>query len=165
MTETDTVDRIRSARWLTADEQRAWRALAAVLVKLPAALDAQLQRDSGISHFEYMVLAGLSEAPDRTLRMSDLAVFASGSLSRLSHVVTRLEQRGWVRRERCPSDGRATNAILTDSGWEKVVASAPGHVETVRQLVIDPLTRTQLGNLCEVGRRINNRIDPDGALG
>lgn len=162
MTETDIANRTDSAepRWLTDDEQRAWRALAAVMVKLPAALDAQLQRDAGISHFEYMVLAGLSEAPNRTLRMSELAVFASGSLSRLSHVVTRLEHRGWVRREPCPGDRRATNAVLTDKGWEKVVETAPGHVETVRQLVIDPLTKGQLENLREIGQRIHRRIDP-----
>jgi DNA-binding MarR family transcriptional regulator len=163
MTETDIATRTGSAepRWLTDDEQRAWRALAAVLVKLPAALDAQLQRDAGISHFEYMVLAGLSEAPNRTLRMSELAVVASGSLSRLSHVVTRLEQRGWVRREPCPGDGRATNAVLTDKGWEKIVATAPGHVETVRKLVIDPLNRGQLESLREIGQRIHRRIDPN----
>jgi hypothetical protein len=86
-------------RWLTDDERDAWMPLIGVLIKLPAALDAQLQRDSGLSHFEYMVLSRLSEAPERTLRMSDLAVLANGSLSRLSHVVTRLERRGWVRRE------------------------------------------------------------------
>ena len=163
MTEMNTADRPGSTdpRWLTDDEQRAWRALAAVLVKLPAALDAQLQRDAGISHFEYMVLAGLSEAPNRTLRMSQLAVFASGSLSRLSHVVSRLERRGWIRREPCPDDRRATNAVLTDSGWDKVVVSAPGHVETVRELVIDPLSMKQFESLREIGQRINHRIDPD----
>jgi DNA-binding MarR family transcriptional regulator len=163
MTEADAVapQTGREPRWLTDDEQQAWRALAVVLVKLPAALDAQLQRDSGISHFEYMVLAGLSEAPNRTLRMSELAVFASGSLSRLSHVVKRLEQRRWVRRETCPGDGRATNAVLTEAGWQKVVAAAPGHVETVRELVIDPLTKAQLDRLREIGQRINDLLESD----
>src|SRR5215472_7171464 len=109
-------------RWLGADEQAAWRQVAALLFRLPGALDVQLQRDAGISHFEYMVLSSLSEAPGRTLRMSDLAANASGSLSRLSHVVSRLEKRGWVRREPCPGDGRYVNAVLTDEGMAKVVA-------------------------------------------
>jgi len=130
--------------WLSADEQAAWRPFIALLFRLPAALDAQLQRDAGISHFEYLVLANLSEAPDRTLRMSDLAALASGSLSRLSHVVSRLEARGWVRREPCPGDGRYINAVLTEDGWAKVTATAPGHVAAVRALLIDVLTPQQL---------------------
>ena len=100
-------------QWLTGEERDAWIPLVGMLIKLPAALDAQLQRDASLSHFEYMVLSRLSEAPGHTLRMSDLAILANGSLSRLSHVVTRLERRGWVRRESCPADGRYTNAVLT----------------------------------------------------
>ena len=134
-------------RWLTPDEQAAWRQLAALLFRLPSAMDAQLQRDAGISNFEYMVLSALSEAEDRTLRMSDLAAMASGSLSRLSHVVSRLEKRGWVRREACPGDGRFVNAVLTDDGWDKVVAIAPAHVEEVRRLVVDALSPEQLAAL------------------
>jgi DNA-binding MarR family transcriptional regulator len=148
-------------RWLTPDERDAWMSLAGMLIKLPAALDAQLQRDAGISTFEYFVLAGLSDAPDRTLRMSDLAGFANGSLSRLSHVVKRLERRGWIRREQCREDGRYTNAILTDAGWEKLAATAPGHVETVRHLVIDALTAAQVRHLHNIGRRVLHRVDPD----
>ncbi|MBB0247397.1 MarR family transcriptional regulator, partial [Streptomyces alkaliphilus] len=124
-------------RWLTPEERAAWLELVGLFIRLPTALDAQLRRDAGLSHFEYQVLAGLSEAPDRTLRMSDLAVFADGSLSRLSHVVKRLEQRGWVRRTPDPTNGRYTLAVLTDAGMEKVVATAPGHVEEVRRLVFD----------------------------
>jgi DNA-binding MarR family transcriptional regulator len=146
-------------RWLTADELAGWRALAGVLVKLPAVLDAQLQRDSGLNHFEYTVLVGLSEADGRTMRMSELAGFTAGSLSRLSHVVTRMEQRGWVRREPCPADGRFTNAILTDAGWDKMVATAPGHVEQVRTLVIDALTPEQTAHLRDIGATILARID------
>ena len=101
-------------RWLTSQERASWLSLAAMMIKLPCALDAQLQRDAGLSHFEYQVLAGLSEAPDRSLRMSDLAVLANGSLSRLSHVVNRLERRGWVRRAADPADGRFTLATLTE---------------------------------------------------
>jgi DNA-binding MarR family transcriptional regulator len=152
---------VQETHWLTPDERETWLAFAGVLSKLPAALDAQLQRDAGLNAFEYFVLSGLSEAPGRTLRMSDLATFANGSLSRLSHVVTRLERRGWVRREPCPEDGRFTNAVLTDAGWEKVVATAPGHVDTVRRLAIDPLTAAQTRQLRDIGRRILRRIDPD----
>ena len=133
--------------WLTAEEQAAWRSVVALLIRLPAAIEAELQRDAGISQFEYLVLSGLSEAPDRTLRMSDLAAMASGSLSRLSHVVSRLEARGWVRREACPGDGRFINAVLTDDGWAKMVATAPGHVAAVRRLLIDVLTPEQLREL------------------
>ena len=133
--------------WLTAEEQASWRSVVALLIRLPAAIEAELQRDAGISQFEYLVLSGLSEAPDRTLRMSDLAAMASGSLSRLSHVVSRLEARGWVRREACPGDGRFINAVLTDDGWTKMVATAPGHVAAVRRLLIDVLTPGQLREL------------------
>ena len=133
--------------WLSPDEQAAWRQLVALLFRLPSALDAQLQRDAGISNFEYMVLSGLSEAENHTLRMSDLAAMASGSLSRLSHVVSRLEKRGWVRREPCPGDGRFVNAVLTDEGMAKVIATAPGHVEAVRRFVVDALPPQQLAAL------------------
>ncbi|GAA4447677.1 MarR family winged helix-turn-helix transcriptional regulator [Phytohabitans houttuyneae] len=149
-------------RWLDAGEQETWLALVSVLIRLPAALDRQLQRDAGISHFEYQVLAGLSMSPRRTLRMSDLATFADASLPRLSQVVARLERRGWVRRAPDPDDGRYTLAILTDDGWDKVVATAPGHVEEVRRLVFDPTTRAQQHQLGTIGRRIMGAIDPDG---
>jgi DNA-binding MarR family transcriptional regulator len=145
-------------RWLTPDEQQSWLALAGMLVRLPAALDNQLQRDAQISHFEYMVLAQLSEAPGRTLRMSQLADLANGSLSRLSHVVKRLEQRGWVRREPCPDDGRYTNALLTDGGWAKIQATAPGHVQAVRELVVDALGPSELAQLRSIGQTILNRL-------
>jgi DNA-binding MarR family transcriptional regulator len=148
-------------RWLDADEQQAWMALGSILMRLPGALDAQLQRDAGISHFEYMVLSGLSMSPEHTMRMSDLAVVAEGSLSRLSQVVSRLERRGWVRRTPDPGDGRYTLAILTAAGWRKVVATAPGHVEEVRRLVFDPLTRAQQRQLRDIGRRVMRVIDPN----
>jgi DNA-binding MarR family transcriptional regulator len=148
-------------RWLDAEERQAWRALAKTLVRLPAALDAQLRRDAGITHFEYQVLALLSEAPGRTLRMSELATLADGSLPRLSQVVARLEQRGWVRRIPDPADGRYTLATLTGQGWAKVTQAAPGHVQEVRRLVFDPLTKTQSRQLREIGRRIIRAIDPD----
>jgi DNA-binding MarR family transcriptional regulator len=148
-------------RWLDAEESLAWRALARTLVRLPAALDAQLRRDAGISHFEFGVLALLSEAPGRTLRMSELAMGAGSSLPRLSQVVARLEQRDWMRRTPDPADGRYTLATLTDRGLEKVTQAAPGHVQEVRRLVFDPLTKTQSRQLHQIGQRITRAIDPD----
>jgi DNA-binding MarR family transcriptional regulator len=148
-------------RWLDTEEQDAWMALGSILMRLPGALDAQLQRDAGLSHFEYMVLSGLSMSPGHTMRMSDLAVVAEGSLSRLSQVVSRLENRGWVRRTPDPADGRYTLAALTRDGWHKVVATAPGHVAEVRRLVFDPLTRAQQRQVREIGRRIMRVIDPN----
>ena len=150
-------------RWLSPDELRAWLPLGGLLLKLPAALDAQMQRDSGLSHFEYLVLANLSEAPGRTRRMSALAALANGSLSRLSHVVKRLEARGWVERRACPTDGRYTNAVLTEAGWQKVLASAPGHVEAVRTLVLDALSTAELEQLGAFARRLLERLEPGGA--
>jgi len=155
------MDAPREPRWLDAEESQAWRALAKTLVRLPAALDAQLRRDAGISHFEYQVLALLSQAPDRTLRMSELATQAGGSLPRLSQVIARLEQRGWIRRTPDPADGRYTLATLTGQGQEKVTQAAPGHVQEVRRLVFDPLTKTQSRQLREIGRRITRATDPD----
>jgi DNA-binding MarR family transcriptional regulator len=155
------MDTPQEPRWLDAEESQTWRALASALVRLPAALDAQLRRDAGISHFEYQVLALLSEAPGRTLRMSALAMQAEGSLPRLSQVVARLEERGWVRRTPDPADGRYTLAILTGEGQAKVTGAAPGHVQEVRRLVFDPLTKTQSRQLREIGRRIIRAIDPD----
>lgn len=148
-------------RWLDDEQLYTWLTLGAVLIRLPAAIDAQLQRDAQISHFEYQVLAGLSMAPDRTLRMSVLAAFAEGSLARLSQAVARLEKRGWVRRTPDPADGRSTLAILTDTGMDKVVATAPGHVAEVRRLVFDNFTKAQQRQLRDVSRRIVRAIDPD----
>ncbi|TKK90515.1 winged helix-turn-helix transcriptional regulator [Herbidospora galbida] len=149
-------------QWLTDEEMEAWLALVSLLIKLPQALDGQLQRDAGISHFEYQVLAGLSMSPGRTIRMSELAQLSDGSLSRLSHVVSRLEKRGWVRRCTDPGDGRYTLAMLTDEGWDKVVETAPGHVATVREVVINPLTKAQIRQLRDIGRRITDAADPGG---
>jgi DNA-binding MarR family transcriptional regulator len=155
------MDAPQEPRWLDAEERQAWLALASVLNRLPAALDAQLRRDAGISHFEYQVLVLLSEAPGRTLRMSALATMAEGSLPRLSQVVDRMAQRGWAGRTPDPADGRYTLATLTDQGLAKVTEAAPGHVQEVRRLVFDPLTKTQSRQLREIGRRIMRAIDPD----
>jgi DNA-binding MarR family transcriptional regulator len=137
-------------RWLTDEQQQAWRRFVQVLFKVPAALEAQLQRDAGLTHMGYLVLVTLSEQQQRRLAMSKLAKLAGASLSRLSHVVARLEAQGWVNRERDPEDGRVQIAVLTETGWDKVVASAPGHAEAVQQLVFDRLTPTQVKQLAKV---------------
>jgi DNA-binding MarR family transcriptional regulator len=156
-----TVETTEEPQWLDAEERQTWLALASIAVRLPQALDAQLRRDAGISHFEYTVLAALSEADGRTLRMSELAVLAEGSLSRLSQVVARLEQKGWVSRTPDPADGRYTLATLTEDGWDKLVATAPGHVAEVRRLVLDPITKAQTRQLTTIGHRILRAIDPN----
>jgi len=154
---------VEDTRWLTDEELEAWTVLIAVTMKLPARLDRQLRRDAGISHFEYGILSALSEAPDRTLRMSELAGMSNGTLSRLSHAVTRLESRRWGRRAPCPDDGRLTEATLTDEGWRKVLATSPGHVAEARRLVVDALSPGELAGLAAIGRRVLDRVDPGGA--
>src|SRR4029077_20010184 len=146
-------------KWLTPAQLEAWQALTLMLARLPTALEAPLQRASQLSFVEYYALAGLSEQPDRTMRMSELAVLTNAELSRLSHLITRLQKRGYVRREPDPDDGRYTNAVLTDAGYHLVVAAAPGHVAAVRELVIDALDDTALAALQNSAERINARID------
>jgi DNA-binding MarR family transcriptional regulator len=148
--------------WLDDKQLEAWLRFSGVLIQLPAELDSEMQRIAGITNFEYAVLAGLSESPGRTMRISTLADYARGSLSRLSHLIKRLEARGWVRRELDPDDGRYTNAILTEAGYAKVVEIAPGHVEVVRRLVVDALTPAQLRQLGDISARLITRLNPDG---
>ena len=150
--------------WLDDRELAAWVRLAAVLELLPGVLDGQLRRDAGLTHFEYYCLATLSEAPERTLRMTALAQQANATLPRLSHVVRKLEQRGLVERFPCPRDARATNARLTAAGWDKVVATAPGHVANVRHHVVDALTPEQVDQLAAVTEAMLGRLDPEGTM-
>ncbi|MBB4765094.1 MarR family winged helix-turn-helix transcriptional regulator [Amorphoplanes digitatis] len=150
-------------QWLTPKQLASWVRLTAILELLPAALDSQLRRDAQLTHFDYYVLAMLSEAPEQTLRMTALAERTTATLARLSHVVHRLETRGLLERFPCPQDRRATNARLTEAGWQKVRDSAPGHVATVRENVIDALTPEQITQLGEISDAILHRLDPDGA--
>jgi DNA-binding MarR family transcriptional regulator len=150
--------------WLSQDELTAWVRLVAVVELLPGVLDSQLRRDADLTNFEYYVLAMLSEAPHRTLRMSALAARTNATLPRLSHVVSRLEDRGLVARSACPGDGRATNASLTDAGLRKIEETAPGHVANVRRHVIDALTPEQVAQLTDITGALLQRLDPEGRL-
>jgi DNA-binding MarR family transcriptional regulator len=146
-------------RWLTAAEVDSWLSVVRLMTWLPWSIDQQLRRDSNLSMVEYQVMARLSQSPERTLRMSALADLANASLSRLSHLVKRLEERGLVRREPDPSDGRFTDAILTDKGFQALAEAAPGHVAHVRSLVIDVLSAEQLRRVGLAADRVMSRID------
>jgi DNA-binding MarR family transcriptional regulator len=145
--------------WLTPGELASWLSIVRLITRLPWAIDTQLQREAGLSMVEYMTMAMLSDQPDRTLRMSVLAEHASVSLSRLSHLVKRLESRGYVRRAPDPADGRFTNAILTAKGLKKLESAAPAHVAHVRRLVIDNISAERLRLLGQDAARIVQRID------
>jgi DNA-binding MarR family transcriptional regulator len=135
-------------------EQTAWRAFLSAIQMLNTEVEAQLQRDSGISHADYEILVRLSEQPDRSLRMSELAARAVFSRSRLSHAVARMEREGWVRREPSPEDGRGLSAVLTDRGFDVLAAAAPGHVQAVRTALIDPLSSAQVDQLAGIAQTI-----------
>lgn len=137
-------------RWLSADEQRTWLALLAAINLLDDELDRQLQRDAGMPHTYYMVLAALSGSAGRRMRMSDLALLNHASQSRLTHAVNRLVAEGWVRREKCEGDRRVVYAVLTDEGFEALRSAAPGHVEAVRENLFDQLSPAQVGQLREI---------------
>ena len=147
--------------WLSTDEVRSWIAFSAMTGALHSAVDAQLKRDAGLNYFEYQVMAGLSDAPGRTIRMSALAAFASGSPSRLSHAVGRLEKQGFVVRRPAPDDPRAVEATLTREGVAKMKACAPAHVREARRLVVDVLTPTQMAQLEKIAMRLLEVSGPD----
>lgn len=155
---------VSETRWLSAGERTAWLRFAAVLELLPGALDAQLSRDEALTHFDYFTLAMLSEAPERTLRMTTLAARTNATLPRLSRVISRLEAAGFVERMPCPEDRRATNVSLTESGWDKVVHAAPGHVTNVRETVLDALTASEVRQLSEISAKLLGRLDPEGRM-
>lgn len=145
------------ALWLTPAEKEAWTGLVSLVLLLPGRLESPLQHDAGLTLFEYLALSHISETPERRLRMSELAYLANGSLSRLSNVVKRFEQRGWVERTPDPGDGRYTLAVLTDDGYDVVVAAAPTHVRSVRELVLDPLTSEDQQALARIAAKLRTR--------
>jgi DNA-binding MarR family transcriptional regulator len=145
-------------RWLNADEQRIWRTYLNSHRLLLDAIDAQLRRDSGMPHAYYEILVRLSGKEGRAMRMAELADATRVSASRLSHAIARLEERGWVRREDCPTDRRGQIAVLTDEGFEALDAAAPGHVETVRQALFDALDDDQVRRLGEISEILAERL-------
>lgn len=151
-------------RWLTTEESAAWVRLIALAELLPGALDAQLLRDAGLTHFEYVALMSLADAPNRTMRMTELASRTNATLPRLSHVARRLEERGLIERFPCPEDRRATNATITQAGLDLLAFAAPGHVDTVRANVLDALSPEQLEQLYQIAGAVLTRLDPDERL-
>ncbi len=141
-------------RWLSACEQEIWRAFMTAVEGLTDQFARQLQRDSGMPYTYYEILVALSEAPERMLRMSELADRCLSSRSRLSHAVSRLEERGWVRRQVCPEDGRGQLAVLTDEGFAALEAAAPVHVESVRTNLFDQLSPAQVAALRDLGETL-----------
>ena len=153
-----------SVPWLSSDERRAWLALYAVATRLNPTLDAELFKRARITLFDYHVLAMTSEAPERALPMSELAARSNASLSRLSHVVKKLEARGWMERTPSPDDARVTTAALTDEGMAALEGLAPDHVRSVRDLVFDGLDARDVSDLERIGRRILGRIEPGNSI-
>ena len=162
MTDGSSSAREPPVKWLTPTELASWLSVVRLMTWLPWSIDQQLQRDSKLRMVEYQVLAMLSESPERTMRMSSLAEVTNASLSRLSHLVERLEKRGFVRREPDRTDGRFTNAILTEKGFRALDEAAPGHLAHVRSLVIDVLSPEQLRRLGRDAARIMSHIDTSG---
>ena len=150
---------MKQARWLTPDEQRAWRALLSATHLLFDQLDHELQRDAGIPHAYYEILVRLSESPNRAMRMSDLADRAQYSRSRLSHAAARLEELGWIKREECPTDRRGAFATLTDKGFAALEAAAPGHVAGVRAHLFDRLSPEQVSQLRDIGEVVTTHLE------
>ena len=148
-------------RWLDAEEQRIWAQLSTMILRLQPVLSAQLQREFGISQFEYLIMARLSEAPGSTLRMSVLATLCASSLPRLSQAVGRLEKRGWVSRHPDADNNRYTLAVLAPAGLRQLEKAAPSHVEAVREFVFDRLTHTQSRQLGTICQRILDGLPPD----
>src|ERR1700689_1546149 len=149
-------------RWLSAEEQQAWRAFLTACQTLFGAIDAQLQRDAGLPHGYYEILVRLSESPGRALRMSQLAEASTSSKSRLSHAVARLEERGWIQRTSCPTDRRGQIAQLTEDGMTALAAAAPGHVAQVRRSLIDQLSPEQVGQLQAISDSVSAAAEPAG---
>lgn len=154
----------RRTRWLDADEQRAWRAYLAMSMRLSEVLDQELQHDAGIPHGYYEILVRLSEAPERTLRMSELAERSLSSRSRISHAVARLEERGWVERRPCEGDARGLLAMLTDEGFAALAEAAPGHVEAVRANLFDQLTPAQVRQLRVIAEKVLAHLGGESGL-
>jgi DNA-binding MarR family transcriptional regulator len=151
----------KETRWLDAQEQQVWAQLSTMILRLQPVLSAELQREFGISQFEYLIMARLSEAPESMLRMSVLATLTGSSLPRLSQAVGRLEKRGWMSRQTDADNSRYTLAVLSPAGLRQLKEAAPSHVEAVREFVFDRLTRVQARQLGAICQRILDGLPPD----
>lgn len=160
----DGAGRGAGTRWLDGDEQRTWRAFLSATQLLADRIDRQLQHESGVVHTYYEMLVRLSEAPERSLRMSELADSSLSSRSRVSHAVARMEERGWIRREPCATDGRGYVAVLTGAGMKALEAAAPAHVETVRSELFDQLDEAQLTSLREISETLLRHLTSTGGV-
>ncbi|MPY10019.1 MarR family winged helix-turn-helix transcriptional regulator [Arthrobacter bussei] len=161
MVSSSSIDPVGSASepvaWLSPDEKEAWTGLVSLVLLMPGRLESPLQQEAGLTLFDYLTLSHISETPHHEIRMSDLAYLANGSLSRLSNVVKRFEQRGWVTRSPDPADGRYTLVALTAPGFDVVVAAAPTHVRAVRESVLDPLDEDDQRALAVIARKLRTR--------
>jgi len=156
-----TVSRPRS---FTPDEQATWAPVAAMMELLPRRIDAQLLRDDDLTHFDYFAMAVLTRADEHTLRMSELADLTNATRPRLSHVIGRLEKRGYVVRSKASDDARGTDVRLTHEGRRKAIAATPGHVDNVRDVVLDALTSDQRAQLRQIAYLVLERLDPTGQV-
>ncbi len=144
--------------WLDTEQQVAWRAWLQASLLLPVQLERDLKASHGLTNAEYEVMVRLSESPGRRLRMSELATATQASKSRLSHQISRMEDDGLIRREECPTDRRGAYAVLSDHGWERLVAAAPAHVASVRHWLVDAITPDELIALGAISARVAERI-------
>ena len=145
---------VREDPWLSDEQQSVWRAFLRVSGQLNECVERDMQQVGGMPHAYYLILAMLSEAPDRSLRMNQLAEVVRASQSRVSHAVARLEESGWVRRVPAPGDRRGQIATLTDAGFDRLVEVAPGHAHTVRSIMFDPLSHEQLTQFRDICQTI-----------
>jgi DNA-binding MarR family transcriptional regulator len=155
---------MRNDPWLTEAQQQTWRTYLAMNAALNARIERDLQQVAGMPHAYYLILAMLSEAPGRSLRMNQLAEIVLASQSRLSHAVARLEDQGWVRREQASADRRGQVAILTDAGYQRLVEVAPSHAETVRSTMFDALSAEQLEAFRTICETVLHEMEDDGIV-
>ncbi len=155
---------MREDPWLSDEQQLVWREFLRLSGQLSGRIERDLQQAAGMPHAYYLILAMLSEAPRRSLRMNQLAEVVRASQSRVSHAVARLEEAGWVRRTPAPGDRRGAVAELTDAGFARLVEVAPSHAETVRSLMFDPLSPEQLANFRDICETILAAVDEQGEV-
>lgn len=155
-------DSFSMTRWLSDDEQCAWRSWVAAYLLVPDRLGRDLQEQAGLTFADYEILVRLSETPDRRMRMSDLAGLTLSSRSRLSHQIDRMQKAGYVDRQECTDDRRGYFAVLTDKGWDALVEAAPVHVESVRKRLLDTLTPEEFAELGRLSQKVVDGLEKSG---